>query len=48
MTLACEDVYSKLVEVVTVADVSDEDLAEVRFVHAVTAGRRLQCTMCSL
>ena len=25
MTLACEDVYSKLVEVVTVADVDDED-----------------------
>ena len=25
MTLACEDAYWKLVEVVTVADVSDED-----------------------
>ena len=25
VTLACEDAYSKLVEVVTVADVSDED-----------------------
>ena len=25
MTLACEDTNSKLVEVVTVADVSDED-----------------------
>ena len=25
MTLACEDAYSELVEVVTVADVSDED-----------------------
>ena len=25
VTLACEDGYSKLVEVVTVADVSDED-----------------------
>ena len=25
VTLACEDVYSKLVEVVTIADVSDED-----------------------
>ena len=25
MTLACEDAYSKLVEVVTVADVSDKD-----------------------
>ena len=25
MTLACEDAYSKLVEAVTVADVSDED-----------------------
>ena len=25
MTLACEDANSKLVEVVTVADVSDED-----------------------
>ena len=26
MTLACEDANSKLVEVVTVADVTDEDL----------------------
>ena len=25
MTLACEDAFSKLAEVVTVADVSDED-----------------------
>ena len=25
MTLACEDAYSKLVDVVTVADVDDED-----------------------
>ena len=25
VTLACEDAYSKLVEVVTVADVDDED-----------------------
>ena len=25
MTLACEDAYSKLIDVVTVADVSDED-----------------------
>ena len=25
MTLACEDAFSKLVEVVSVADVSDED-----------------------
>ena len=25
VTLACEDAYSKLVEVVSVADVSDED-----------------------
>ena len=25
MTLACEDAYSKLVEVITVADVSDEN-----------------------
>ena len=25
MTLACEDAYSKLVEVVSVADVDDED-----------------------
>ena len=25
MTLACEDAYSKLVEVVNVADVDDED-----------------------
>ena len=27
VTLACEDAYSKLLEVVTVADVSDEDRA---------------------
>ena len=26
MTLACDDAYSKLVEVVTVADVDDENL----------------------
>ena len=25
MTLACEDAYSKIVEVITVADVSDEN-----------------------
>ena len=25
MTLVCEDAYSKLVEVITVVDVSDED-----------------------
>ena len=25
VTLACEDAYSKVVEVVTIADVSDED-----------------------
>ena len=41
MTLACEDAYSKLVEVVTVADVSDEDrvgislfqIGKLRFGH---------------
>ena len=41
MTLACKDAYSKLVEVVTVADVSDEDrvgislfqLGKLRFGH---------------
>jgi len=41
VTLACEDAYSKLVEVVTVADVCDEDRVgnsffsdlEVRFGH---------------
>ena len=38
VTLACEDASSKLVEVVTVAHVSDEDFTEVRFVNAVTAG----------
>ena len=31
MTLACEDAYSKLVEVVTVADVSDEFVPKARF-----------------
>ena len=43
MTLACEDAYSKLVEVVTVADVSDEDrvgnsllqIWKLRFGHKV-------------
>ena len=43
MTLACEDAYSKLVEVVTVADVSDEDricnsllqILKLRFGHEV-------------
>ena len=41
MTLACEDSFSKLVEVVTVADVSDEDrvgislfqIGKLRFGH---------------
>ena len=41
VTLACEDAYSKLVEVVTVTDVSDEDrvgnsllkIRKVRFDH---------------
>ena len=31
MTLACKDAYSKLVEVVTVANVSDEDRVGNRF-----------------
>ena len=43
MTLACEDANSKLVEVVTVADVSDEDhvgnsllqIWKLRFDHKV-------------
>ena len=43
MTLACEDAYSKLVEAVTVADVSDEDrvgnsflqIWKLRFGHKV-------------
>ena len=43
MTLACEDANSKLVEVVTVADVSDEDCVgnrllqiwKLRFGHSV-------------
>ena len=29
MTLACEEAYSTLVEVITVADVSDEDRAGI-------------------
>ena len=41
VTLVCEEVYSKLVEVVTVADVSDEDrvgislfqIGKLRFGH---------------
>ena len=33
MTLACEDANSKLVEVVTVADVSDEDRVGNRLLH---------------
>ena len=43
MTLACEDAYSKLVEVITVADVSDENCVgnsllqiwKLRFGHKV-------------
>ena len=43
MTLACEDAYSKLVEVVTVADVDDENRVDnslvqiwkVKFGHKV-------------
>ena len=43
VTLACEDAYSKLVEVVNVADVSDEDrvgnsllqIWKLRFAHQV-------------
>ena len=33
VTLACEDAYSKLVEVVTVADVSDEDRVGNSLLH---------------
>ena len=33
VTLACEDAYSKLVEVVTVADVSDEDRVGNSLMH---------------
>ena len=33
MTLACEGAYSKLVEVVTVADVSDEDRVDNRLLQ---------------
>ena len=33
MTLACEDSNSKLVEVVTVVDVSDEDCVGNRLLH---------------
>ena len=33
VTLACEDAYSKLVEVVTVADVSDEDRVDNRLLQ---------------
>ena len=49
MTLACEDANSKLVDVVTVADVDDEDCVgngllqiwKLRFVHKVwTLGTR--------
>ena len=43
VTLACQDAYSKLVDVVTVADVSDEDrvgnsllqICKLRFGHKV-------------
>ena len=34
MTLACEGAYSKLVEVVTVADVSDEDRDGISLLQA--------------
>ena len=49
MTLACEDAYSKLVEVVSVADVDDKNCVgnsllqiwKLRFVHKVwTLGTR--------
>ena len=33
MTLACEDAYSKLVQVVTDADVSDEDRVGNSLLH---------------
>ena len=33
MTLACEDGYSKLVEVVTVADVDDDNLVSNRLLQ---------------
>ena len=33
MTLACENAYSKLVDVVTVADVSDEDYVSNRLLQ---------------
>ena len=33
MTLACEDVNSKLIEVVTVADVDDEDRVGNKFLQ---------------
>ena len=33
MTLVCEDAYSKLVEVVTVADVSDENRVGTNFLQ---------------
>ena len=33
MTLVCEDAYSNLVEVVTVADVSDEDRVDNTFLQ---------------
>ena len=36
MTLACEDVNSKLVEVATVANVDDEDRVGNRLLHIVT------------
>ena len=43
MTLACEDAFSKLVDVVTVADIGDEDrvgnsllqILKLRFGHKV-------------
>ena len=50
VTLACEDAYSKLVQVVTVADVSDEDrvgnslllIWELRFGHKANFFRYCQ------
>ena len=49
MTIACEDNYSKLVKVVTVADVDDEDhdgksllqIRKLRFDHKATVLFRL-------
>ena len=46
MTLACEDSYSKLVEVVTVADVSNEDRVGNSLLQFGSPGLVIKLNLC--